>query len=186
MQEKVACHMFLHLLAPSRSSYVPAHVAALLKPQNVTVLPSKSRSEGTTAGDDAEEVGLWGTTAFCDVSCSLSVSLTNCSLSCSVFISLYCAAFDMSECFLQGSAEGMVGFSKKDAGVRRQELLGSGKGSLAAELASACAASAAQLLLSPKGSDLLIEAACGAEGGEHMLLLATASSVHPLLKQTIT
>ncbi len=66
---------------------------------------------------------------------------------------------------MQESPSGVPGFSKKDAGLRRQELLGSGKGSLATELTIVCAATATKLLLNPKGSDLLVEVACGAEGG---------------------
>ncbi|KAK9908988.1 hypothetical protein WJX75_005639 [Coccomyxa subellipsoidea] len=63
------------------------------------------------------------------------------------------------------ATQGVQGSSKKDAGLRRQELLGSGKGSLATELTAACAANAAKLLINPKGCDLMVEAACGAEGG---------------------
>ena len=55
--------------------------------------------------------------------------------------------------------------SKKDATVRRRELLGTGESSLAARLAAACAGRAAELLASPKGADLLLEAACGGEAG---------------------
>jgi hypothetical protein len=69
------------------------------------------------------------------------------------------------------ATQGVQGSSKKDAGLRRQELLGSGKGSLATELTAACAANAAKLLINPKGCDLMVEAACGAEGGVHSQLI---------------
>ncbi|EIE25301.1 ARM repeat-containing protein [Coccomyxa subellipsoidea C-169] len=119
-QHKVACQIFLHLLAPSSRAYVPPHVSALLAPHHAAVTASKPASEATAATTDEPS---------------------------------------------EESPSGVPGFSKKDAGLRRQELLGSGKGSLATELTTVCAANATKLLLNPKGSDLLVEAACGAEGG---------------------
>lgn len=62
--------------------------------------------------------------------------------------------------------------SKKDAEVRRRELLGSGKGSLAAELASLCVEHAGGLLVCPKGCDILAEVATGAEAGAAPMLLS--------------
>ena len=49
--------------------------------------------------------------------------------------------------------------------MRRRELLGSGESSLAADLASALAQAAKEMLVSPKAGALLLEAACGGEGG---------------------
>ena len=50
-----------------------------------------------------------------------------------------------------------LGVSKKDAAVRRRELLGSGPGSLAAGLCSTCADHARELLDSKAGGDLFAE-----------------------------
>lgn len=58
-----------------------------------------------------------------------------------------------------------LGESKKDPGLRRQELLGSGPDSLAAGLVGLCAEQAVQLLASPVGSEVLVEVARGAAGG---------------------
>lgn len=55
--------------------------------------------------------------------------------------------------------------SKKDSTVRRRELLGNGQASMAGRLAAACSVKAAELLVSPKAVDLLLEAACGGEAG---------------------
>lgn len=60
---------------------------------------------------------------------------------------------------------GPLGASKKAPEVRRRELLGSGGGSLAAALAELCGRRAAALLRSQHGSEVLVEACCGGQGG---------------------
>lgn len=61
--------------------------------------------------------------------------------------------------------ERQLGESKKDAAVRRQELLGQGPDSLAAALLGLCAEQAVELLSSPVGGEVLVEVARGAAGG---------------------
>ena len=63
-------------------------------------------------------------------------------------------------------AEAAAGASKKDPTVRRREILGQGPESLGHALAEAAAGSAAALLQSPLGSEVLVEVACGGEAGE--------------------
>ncbi|BDA41597.1 Pumilio homolog 3 [Coccomyxa sp. Obi] len=121
-QHKVACNIFVHLLAPSNRAYLPPHVSALLAPRPAAAMSTKSAPEAPAAASDVPEEEVPSTVAA-------PVS------------------------------------SKKDAVLRRQELLSSGKGSLVAELTSVCATNATKLLLSPRGCDLLVEAACGSEGG---------------------
>jgi pumilio family protein 6 len=60
---------------------------------------------------------------------------------------------------------GPLGASKKAPEVRRRELLGGGGGSLAAALAELCEQRAAALLRSQHGSEVLVEACCGGQGG---------------------
>ncbi len=60
----------------------------------------------------------------------------------------------------------VLGLSKKDAVLRRRELLGSGPSSLGAALAGACAAQAGALLRSQHACDVVVEVACGGDGGE--------------------
>eukprot|EP00775_Hariotina_reticulata_P010358 gene10358-10516_t len=55
--------------------------------------------------------------------------------------------------------ERQLGESKKAATARRRELLGSGPGSFAAALLSVCVGEAVQLLQTPAGADVLVEAA---------------------------
>ena len=50
--------------------------------------------------------------------------------------------------------------------MRRRELLGCGETSLASKLAAALAQEAKGMLVSPRAGALLLEAACGGEGGE--------------------
>ena len=59
-----------------------------------------------------------------------------------------------------------MGGSKKDPTVRRREILGQGPESLGHALTEAAAASAASLLQSMLGSEVLVEVACGGEAGE--------------------
>ena len=63
-------------------------------------------------------------------------------------------------------AEAAAGASKKDPTVRRREVLGQGAESLGHALAEAAAGSAAALLQSPLGNEVLVEVACGGEAGE--------------------
>ena len=58
-----------------------------------------------------------------------------------------------------------LGPSKKDPLVRRQELLGSGKGSLAARLLAAVTNAAATLLHGKNSGDLISEAMRGGSDG---------------------
>ena len=59
-----------------------------------------------------------------------------------------------------------AGGSKKDPTVRRREILGQGPESLSHALTGAAATSAASLLQSMLGSEVLVEVACGGEAGE--------------------
>jgi hypothetical protein len=81
-------------------------------------------------------------------------------------------------CLRQGAADAAAAeagaFSKKDAGLRRRELLGSGEGSLAVQVASLCAAHARELLVCSKGSQVLVEVATGAQEGG----LASPAALH--------
>ena len=63
-------------------------------------------------------------------------------------------------------AAAAAGASKKDPTVRRREILGQGPDSLGHALTEAAASSAAALLQSPLGSEVLVEVACGGEAGE--------------------
>jgi len=58
-----------------------------------------------------------------------------------------------------------LGLSKKDPLLRRKELLGSGKGSLAAALLSAASAAAAALLHGKNSGDFVVEAVRGGSDG---------------------
>ena len=62
----------------------------------------------------------------------------------------------------------VLGVSKKDPAVRRKELLSAGgaMGSLAAMLTAAVAERASELIRSQHGSEIVIEAARGGDGGE--------------------
>lgn len=64
-----------------------------------------------------------------------------------------------------------LGLSKKDPVVRRRELLGSGKGSLAARLLSAVADGAVALLHGKNSGELITEAVRGGSDGGPRLLL---------------
>ena len=70
-----------------------------------------------------------------------------------------------------------MGGSKKDPTVRRREILGQGPESLGHALTEAAAASAASLLQSMLGSEVLVEVACGGEAGE----CAQGTLLHPQL-----
>ena len=59
----------------------------------------------------------------------------------------------------------IVGASKKEDGVRRQELLCEGEGSLEEALLQLCTTEAGVLLKCRRGSNVLVEVARGAEGG---------------------
>ncbi|GIL46738.1 hypothetical protein Vafri_3642 [Volvox africanus] len=63
------------------------------------------------------------------------------------------------------ATERVLGASKKDAQVRRRELLGSGPKSLSAKLTEVVAAEASTLLRSPHGCELVVEVARGGETG---------------------
>jgi hypothetical protein len=73
------------------------------------------------------------------------------------------------------TAEVLLGVSKKDESLRRHELLGSGKGSLAESVLAHCTGNADSLLRSAQGADLVVEAACG--GGHTLWAQAHASTV---------
>lgn len=61
-------------------------------------------------------------------------------------------------CIVQGGAQSaFLGASKKDADVRRRELLGSGSASLAAALCRSCAQHAGELLRGKAAGDLFVE-----------------------------
>jgi len=61
------------------------------------------------------------------------------------------------ELFAQEERGAYLGVSKKDAGLRRRELLGTGTGSLAEALCRSCRERARQLLRSKAAGDLLVE-----------------------------
>ena len=65
-----------------------------------------------------------------------------------------------------------LGQSKKDAGLRQKELLGSGKASLARGLITAASAAAAELLCGKNSGDLLIEILRGGANGERAQIQA--------------
>ena len=65
--------------------------------------------------------------------------------------------FHWASLFAQEQREAFLGVSKKDAGLRRRELLGAGTGSLAEALCRTCQQSARQLLRSKAAGDLLVE-----------------------------
>ena len=75
----------------------------------------------------------------------------------------------------EGSAA-RVGGSKKDPTVRRREIVGQGPESLGHALTEAATASAASLLQSMLGSDVLVEVACGGEAGECTLTAPVSPS----------
>jgi hypothetical protein len=64
--------------------------------------------------------------------------------------------------------EVVLGASKKEAAIRRQELLGSGEGSLAAALLQHCTSVVSCLLRSSHGAELVEEFACGSAGGRSL------------------
>lgn len=57
----------------------------------------------------------------------------------------------------QAERGAFLGISKKDAGLRRRELLGTGTGSLAEGINSSCRERARELLRSKAAGDLLVE-----------------------------
>lgn len=65
----------------------------------------------------------------------------------------------------QDLVERILGESKKDPTLRRQELLGKGADSFGMALASACAANAGGLMRSHYGHDVIVEVARGGAGG---------------------
>ena len=70
------------------------------------------------------------------------------------------------------AGQSMTGLtSRKDATVRRRELLGSGESSVALKLAAVLSQVAADMLVSPRAGALLLEAACGGDGGAPLVLL---------------
>ncbi len=77
-------------------------------------------------------------------------------------------------------AEAAAGASKKDPTVRRREILGQGTESLGHALAEAAAGSAAALLQSPLGNEVLVEVACGGETGEPVSCAPAAYPVHAI------
>lgn len=62
--------------------------------------------------------------------------------------------------------QAVLGGSKKDNDVRRQEILGEGVGSLAGSLCSACSAHAADMLRDPRACDVIVEVAQAGSSGE--------------------
>ena len=62
--------------------------------------------------------------------------------------------------------------SKKDAGLRRRELLGTGTGTLAEALCSSCCERARQLLHSKAAGELLVEVRVASHGMAVSALLA--------------
>lgn len=168
-QNKVACNIFLHLLAPSNRAYLPPHVSALLVPRPAVAVSAKSAPETPAAASDVLEVVTAPTSVWTK---SCAICFKSVCRFCSPFLKRSLLLFtDTEVCIelLQEVAATVAApvSSKKDAVLRRQELLSSGKGSLAAELTLVCASNATKLLLNPKGCDLLVEAACGSEGGMH-------------------
>ncbi|KAL3157064.1 hypothetical protein ABBQ38_001311 [Trebouxia sp. C0009 RCD-2024] len=65
----------------------------------------------------------------------------------------------------QEQAQAVLGGSKKDNDVRRQEILSEGAGSLAGSLCSTCSAHAADMLRDPRACDVILEVATAGSSG---------------------
>ena len=69
-------------------------------------------------------------------------------------------------CDQQEQAQAVLGGSKKDNDVRRQEILGEGAGSLAGVLCSTCSAHAADMLRDSRACDVIVKVAQGGSEGK--------------------
>lgn len=76
------------------------------------------------------------------------------------------ANLGQKDCVLQEQAQAVLGGSKKDNDVRRQEILGEGAGSLAGSLCSTCSAHAADMLRDPRACDVILEVVTAGSAGE--------------------
>lgn len=78
---------------------------------------------------------------------------------------------------------GPLGSSKKEPDVRRREILGSGNGSFASSLVTACASQLEELLKSQWGCDTLFEMCRGGEDG--VLMLEDIAMLHDAVVGTV-
>ena len=82
-----------------------------------------------------------------------------------------------SLCHQQEQAQAVLGGSKKDDDVRRQEILGEGAGSLAGMLCSTCGAHAADMLRDPRACDVIVEVAQGGSAGKEARVHTSANGL---------
>lgn len=80
-------------------------------------------------------------------------------------------------CDQQEQAQAVLGGSKKDNDVRRQEILGEGAGSLAGMLCSTCSTHAADMLRDPRACDVIVEVAQGGSAGKQECVHTSANSL---------
>ena len=149
---KAARHIALQLLAPGFKRYLPAHAAAMLRPASLAVqapdaaAPAPSSQPASDKGKGEEGIAAQ---PFDTQPAGKEKAEDG----------------EEGEEELGGEGATNAGASKKDPMVRRKEILGQGLESLGHALAEAAAASAASLLQSPLGSEVIVEIACGGEAG---------------------
>jgi pumilio family protein 6 len=191
LTHKHAHRVLMQLLAPGCHRYLPPAIYAIIHPPTKTMLVSAAAAAGGAAGggldEDEEEPDFAaegdedseqqqqqqqhdeGSDGF-DDEAEEGPSGDEGGGNGSEDEAAAAAAGDEGVEGANGSSDAamvskQLGESKKDPQLRRQELLGSGPGSVAADLLRLCADQAVQLLASPVGGEVLVEVARGAAGG---------------------
>ncbi len=184
VQDPYAHRVLLQLLAPDNRRYLPQAVIEMMHPAQRTVVGSSGKMVTDLDGDEddvdehlasdllrgraEEEEDDDGEELFAKAGSKKRAdkkSSEGLKRKAKEIVKDTQEAADDDEAAAPSAGPRVLGLSKKDALLRRRELLGSGPASLSAALTRLVSEQAGSLIRSPHGCDVVAEVARGGDGG---------------------